>query len=318
MDLSKRIDPELAPSLEMMPADMVFNFSNLPVMREMAEKMFAEMAAQMPNVEGVETKDLAVPGPDNAPEVQVRVYTPNDCSRPAAGLLWIHGGGYIMGDYTLDDYSVRRMSVDTGCVCVSVNYRLAPENPFPVPVEDCYAALKWMVNNSDELGIDKERIAIGGGSAGGGLAAGLTLLARDRKEIDLAFQLLIYPMIDDRSITPSSHAVDDPRIWDRGKNIFAWKAYLGDSVKGDNVSPYAAASRARDLTGLPPTYIAVGELDLFLDENIEYAQRLLNAGVSTELHVYPRATHGFDSMITASVAKRFIEERNQAIIKALS
>ena len=174
-----------------------------------------------------------------------------------------------------------------------------------------------MVENSERLGIDKLRIAIGGGSAGGGLAAGLAMMARDRGEIELAFQLLIYPMIDDRNITPSSHTITDQRTWDREKNIFAWKAYLGDAEEGGNVSPYAAAARARDLSGLPPAYIAVGELDLFLDEDIEYAQRLLQAGVSTELHVYPGATHGFDAIWTAGVSKRFIEERDRAIIKAL-
>lgn len=319
MDLTKQIDPELLPLLEMMPSDGGFDFNDLAAAREISGRIFAEMNSQMPPVRGVMTEDLSVPGPYNAPGVDVRVYTPKDSSKPAAGMLWIHGGGYILGDYTLDDYTVKRMSLDTGCVCVSVNYRLAPEYPFPAGIEDCYAALKWMVKNSDKLGIDKTRIAIGGGSAGGGLAAGLALLTRDRGEIDIAFQLLIYPMIDDRNVTPSSHAIDDPRTWDREKNIFAWKAYLGDSAENnEDISPYAAALRASDLAGLPSAYIAVGELDLFLDENIEYAQRLLQAGVSTELHVYPRATHGFDGMLTARVAQRFIEEKNKAIINALS
>ena len=209
------------------------------------------------------------------------------------------------------------MCVNTGCVILSTNYRLAPEAPFPAPVEDCYASLKWLVENSENLGIDKSHIAIGGGSAGGGLAAGLVIMTRDRGEIDIAFQLLIYPMLDDRNITPSSYNITDKRTWDREKNIYAWKAYLGDSAKDGNVSPYAAAARAEDLSGLPPAYIAVGELDLFLDESIEYAQRLLQAGVRTELHVYPGATHGFDSVLTASVSKRLIAERDMAIKKAL-
>ncbi len=316
MDLTKRIDPELLPLLEMMPANGAFNFNDLETAREISNRVFAEMNSQMPHVKGVVTEDISIPGPYNAPGIDVRVYTPKDSSKPSAGMLWIHGGGYILGDYTLDDFTVKQMSVDTGCVCVSVNYRLAPECPFPAAIEDCYAALKWMVKNNDKLGIDKTRVAIGGGSAGGGLAAGLALLTRDRGEIDIAFQLLIYPMIDDRNVTPSSNLIDDPRTWDREKNIFAWKAYLGDSIE-DDVSPYAAAFRATDLTGLPSAYIAVGELDLFLDENMEYAQRLLQAGVSTELHIYPGATHGFDGMITARVAQRFITEKNQAIINAL-
>ena len=317
MDLSKRIDPELLPSIEMIPADDSFNFDDLPAAREMSTRMFAEMAAQMPPVEGVDFSERSIPGPGGAPDVPIRVYTPKDLSGSKPGMLWIHGGGYILGDLDIDDHSLRQMSVNTGCVIVATDYRLAPENPFPAPIEDCYASLKWMVENSESLGIDKSRIAIGGGSAGGGLAAGLAIMTRDRGEIELAFQLLVYPMVDDRNITPSSHAINDPRTWDREKNIFAWNAYLGDSIEDGSVSPYAAAARAEDLSGLPPAYIAVGELDLFLDEDIEYAQRLLQAGVSTELHVYPGATHGFDSILTAAVSKRFIAERDRAIIKAL-
>ena len=317
MDLTKRIDPELLPSIEMIPADGSLNFDDLPAAREMSSKMFSEMAAQMPPVEGVDSRDLAIPGPAGAPDITARLYAPKGLSGSKPGMLWIHGGGYILGDLDVDDYNLRQMCVNTGCVILSTNYRLAPEDPFPAPVEDCYASLKWMVENCESLGIDKSRIAIGGGSAGGGLAAGLVIMTRDRGEIEVAFQLLIYPMIDDRNITPSSHTITDQRTWDRDKNIFAWKAYLGESTEGDNVSPYAAAARAEDLSGLPPAYIAVGELDLFLDEDIEYAQRLLQAGVSTELHVYPGATHGFDSILTASVSKRFITERDKAIIRAM-
>jgi acetyl esterase/lipase len=317
MDLMKRIDPELAPSLEMIPADGSLNFNDMAAAREMSNEIFGRMVSMMPAVKGVNSRDLSIPGPEGAPELTLRVYTPEKHSGKGPGMLWIHGGGFILGDLSADDYTMRSMCVNTGCIMVSTNYRLAPENPFPAPVEDCYASLKWMVNNADELGIDKTKLAIGGGSAGGGLTAGLAIMTRDRGEIALSFQLLIYPMIDDRNITPSSHAITDVRTWDRDKNIFAWKAYLGDSAKSGVISPYAAAARAKDLSGLPPTYIAVGELDLFLDENIEYAQRLLQAGVPTELHVYPGATHGFDSVITAAVAKRFAEERDNAVKRAL-
>ncbi len=317
MDIMKRIDPELAPALEMIPADGSLNFDDLNRARKMSDEIFSRMVSMMPRLEGVISRDVTIPGPEGAPDIRARVYTPEGDSGKRAGMLWIHGGGYILGDLTADDYTMRSMCVNTGCVMVSTNYRLAPENPFPAPVEDCYASLKWMVINADQLGIDKTRVAIGGGSAGGGLAAGLAIMTRDRGEIALSFQLLIYPMIDDRNITPSSHAITDQRTWDREKNIFAWKAYLGDSAKDGIVSPYAAAARAHDLSGLPPAYIAVGELDLFLDENIEYAQRLLQAGVPTELHVYPGAIHGFDSIISASVAKRFIAERDNAVMRAL-
>jgi acetyl esterase/lipase len=317
MDLIKRIDPELLPSIEMIPVDGLFNFDDLPAARELSTQMFSQMAAQMPPVEGVESQDLKIPGPSGAHEITARLYTPKNLSGSKPGMLWIHGGGYILGDLDVDDYNLRQMCLNTGCVILSTNYRLAPEDPFPAPVEDCYASLQWLFGNSESLGIDKSRIAVGGGSAGGGLAAGLVIMTRDRGEMDVAFQLLIYPMLDDRNITPSSHTINDQRTWNREKNIFAWKAYLGDSAKDGNVSPYAAAARAEDLSGLPPAYIAVGELDLFLDEDIEYAQRLLQAGVSTELHVYPGATHGFDSILTASVSKRLRAERDNAVRKAL-
>ena len=316
MDLNTRIDPELMPALEMMPQEGM-DFSDLPSVRAMSDKLFAEMAAMMPPVKGVGTSDRDVPGPEGCPDVGVRIYTPKGITGPIPGMLWIHGGGYIVGNLEADDHTMKRICSEVGCVIVSVNYRLAPENPFPAPIEDCYAALRWMVGASDGLRIDRSRVAVGGGSAGGGLAAGLALYARDKAEVDVAYQLLIYPMIDDRNVTPSSHAVTDPRTWDREKNLFAWKSYLGKAAGGDNISPYAAASRAKDLSGLPPAYIAVGELDLFLDEDTEYAQRLLQAGVSTELHVYPGAPHGFDGIVSASVSKKFIKDRNYALRKAL-
>jgi len=186
------------------------------------------------------------------------------------------------------------------------------------PVEDCYAGLKWLFAHADELGVDPSRIAIGGASGGGGLAAGLALLARDRAEVRVAFQLLIYPMIDDRNVTPASYAITDPRMWHRESNRLGWKAYLGREGGGADVSPYAAAARATDLTNLPPAYIPVGALDLFVDENIEYAQRLVQAGVPTELHVYPGAFHGFDLFApSARVSKQFKGDRDDALKRAL-
>ncbi len=317
MDLLQLIDPELAPAIQMMPAEGVFNFDDLNAGRAMAEKMISEMVAQLPAIEGVYTEDRTVPGPENSPDVLVRIYVPEGRSDRLPAMLWIHGGGYIMGSVNFDDNQMKQVVNTIGCMVVSVDYRLAPENPFPAPVEDCYAALKWMAANADALGIEKSRIAIGGGSAGGGLAAGLALLTRDRAEVDIILQVLIYPMIDDRNVTPSSRAIIDPRTWNRDSNLFAWKAYLGKAAERGDVSPYAAASRAADLAGLPPAYIVVGELDLFVDEDIEYAQRLIQAGVPTELHVYPRATHAFDTIVTASVSKRFMAERDEAIRRAL-
>jgi acetyl esterase/lipase len=250
--------------------------------------------------------------------VLIRIYRPNEQPHTLPALYWIHGGGYVMGDIEQDDRLMKQLVNRIGCVAVSVNYRLAPEHPFPAPVEDCYAGLKWLFAHASELGVDPSRIAIGGASGGGGLAAGLALLVRDRGEMRVAFQLLIYPMIDDRNVTPASHAITDSRMWNREANRLGWRAYLGRDGGGADVSPYAAASRATDLTNLPPAYIPVGALDLFVDENIEYAQRLIQAGVPTELHVYPGAFHGFDLFApSAKVSKQFKADRDSALKRAL-
>ncbi|HEX4211558.1 MAG TPA: alpha/beta hydrolase, partial [Candidatus Binataceae bacterium] len=276
------------------------------------------LLATFPAVEGVTSQDQFAPGAHGEPAVRVRVYRPNDQPSKLPALLWIHGGGYVMGDIEQDDRLMKQLVKRLGCVAVSVDYRLAPEHPFPAPVEDCYAGLKWLSAHADELGVDPSRIAIGGASGGGGLAAGLALMARDRKEVPVVFQLLIYPMIDDRNVTPASYAITDSRMWHRDSNRLGWKAYLGRDGGGSGVSPYAAASRATDLSNLPPAYIPVGALDLFVDENIEYAQRLIQAGVPTELHVYPGAFHGFDMFApSARVSKQFKADRDDALKRAL-
>src|ERR1700683_2731608 len=223
-----------------------------------------------------------------------------------------------MGDVEQDVRLIKKLFKRIDCVAVSVDYRLAPEHPFPAPVEDCYAALKWFFAHADELGVAPDRIAIRGASGGGGFAAGVGVLARARGEVKVSCQLLIYPMIDDRNVTPASYAITDPRMWNRESNRLGWKAYLGRDGGGADVSPYAAASRATDLKNLPPTYIPVGALDLFIDENIEYAQRLIQAGVPTELHVYPGAFHGFDMFApSAAVSKQFKADRESALKRAL-
>jgi acetyl esterase/lipase len=185
-----------------------------------------------------------------------------------------------------------RYALDIDCVVVSMQYRLAPEDPYPAGVEDCYAALVWTVQHADELGIDATRIAVGGESAGGGLAAATALLARDRKGPELVFQALTYPMLDDRNNTPSARELHDIPSWSQQHNDSAWRAVLGMKAGSPDVEPYAAPARATDLSGLPPTLIQVGEIDVFRDEDITYATRLLQAGVPTELHVYPGAYHG--------------------------
>jgi acetyl esterase/lipase len=317
LELKQRIDPEILSALEMMPPQTL-TMENLPSIRSISKKMFEDMILQLPPIKGVMIEDRAIPGPKNEPDVSIRVYSPSDHPTIKPAMLWIHGGGYILGSLDFDDYDMKLIVANLKCTIVSVNYRLAPENPFPAAIEDCYAALKWMWQSSRILNIDKYRIAVGGASAGGGLAAGLAIMARDRGKMKIAYQMLVAPMIDDRNITHSSYAITDPRVWNRDNNLFAWKAYLGKLSEADNVSPYAAASREKKLSGLPRAFIAVGDLDLFVDEDIEYGQRLIQAGVPTELHVYPGVIHGFDKMTDAAITKRFIENRNQAIKKALT
>ena len=318
MNFVEQLDPELRVVVEKLPTDRPLDLSQIPAARVKMKKMVTALLANLPPVEGVTSEDHFAPGAQGDPAVRVRVYRPTEQPSKLPALYWIHGGGYVMGDIEQDDRLMMQLVKRIGCVTVSVDYRLAPEHPFPAPVEDCYAGLKWLFGHAGELGVEPSRIAIGGASGGGGLAAGLALMTRDRGELKVAFQLLVYPMIDDRNRTPASYAITDPRMWNRESNRLGWKAYLGRDGGGAEVSPYAAAARATDLTNLPPAYIPVGALDLFVDENIEYAQRLIQAGVPTELHVYPGAFHGFDLFApSATVSKQFKADRDSALKRAL-
>ncbi len=283
--------------------------------------MLAEMARARPPIPAaadVVVTEHYVPGPAGAPDVRVLVYTParDEGLRPA--YLHIHGGGYVMGAPEMTSDNSIGLVREIGCVVASVDYRLAPETQFPGAIEDCYAALVWLHAEASRLGIDPGRIAIGGESAGGGLAAALALLARDRKKVPLVFQLLIYPMLDDRTVSDSDN---DPHvgefIWTRQNNRFGWSALLGSAFGSQSVSPYAAAARAEDLGHLPPAYISVGSLDLFLQEDLSYARRLLRSGVPTEVHVYPGAFHGFEIAVDADVTKTSIRNSNAALKRAL-
>lgn len=316
MNFIDRVDPELRAGLELLPPDLL-DLNDIPGTRAKLKTLFGSLPA--PVIEGVSSVDRLVPGPADEPAVPVRIYQPTNRPALLPALLWIHGGGYVLGDIEGDDARARQLAKTLHCVVVSVEYRLAPEYPFPAPVEDCYAALKWLATNAQTLGVNPARIAIGGASAGGGLTAGLALLARDRAEVKVCFQLPIYPMIDDRNLTPSSQAITEPRVWNRQANLLAWQAYLGSVKPGSaDVSCYAAATRAKDLQGLPPAYIPVGSLDLFLDEDIEYAQRLLQAGVPTELHVYAGGYHGSDIFVpTARSSQNFTNGCEQALKQAL-
>lgn len=311
------VDPELAPLLDLSPAT-VLNHETLPLIRAELARMPKPPAESLPQFPDIEVTEQRVPGFADGPEVRVLIYKPLSLAAPHAALLWIHGGGYVLGSADSDDLRAKRFASEGGCTVVSVDYRLAPDTPHPGPVEDCYAALKWLHQHAAEWGVDPDQIAIGGASAGGGLAAALGLLTRDRGEIPLIFELLIYPMLDDRTaVAEDPHPYTGEFMWTHHANHFGWSALLGQPPGGPDVSPYAAAARADDLAGLPPTYISVGALDLFLEENVAYAQRLIRAGVSTELHVYPGAYHGFNMVPTAQVTLAAERDVINALRRAL-
>jgi acetyl esterase/lipase len=267
----------------------------------------------------VEDHDVMIDGPTGLP-LRVRVFAPRQATtrlRPA--LLWIQGGGHCMYGPDLDDAWCAGIALTHDCVVVSVEWRRSPESPFPAAIDDSYAALGWLFSSAPDLGVDTGRVVIGGASSGGGLAAGLALLTRDRGEYAIGHQLLVYPMLDDRNTTASSRRVTDPQLWNRATNLIAWGYYLGDARGTDQVSPYAAPARAVDLAGLPSASIFVGQADLFVDENVEYAQRLMNAGVLTNLYVYAGAPHGFFRLNTgASTTKRFYLDRDYVLGRVLA
>ncbi|MFI6458441.1 alpha/beta hydrolase [Streptosporangium amethystogenes] len=321
MAFHPNLDPGLAAALEAAPlpvADLgALRLEDLPGIRLQLNAARAAMAPLAPD-ERVTIEDRTVPGPDGDPDVRLRIYRPAGQRGAVPCLYWIHGGGMILGGVEMEDARLNDYVAELGCVIVSVDYRLAPEHPDPAPVEDCYAGLVWAAKNAAELGVDPDRIAVGGISAGGGLAAGTVLLARDRGGPALAFQLLICPMLDDRNTTPSSLEFAEAIVWNRAANLLGWKALLGERAGGEDVSPYAAPARAADLSGLPPAYVDVGELEVFRDECVDYALRLVRAGVSTEFHLYPGAFHGFDGMLPqAEISRRASAERVVALRRAL-
>jgi acetyl esterase len=308
-----RFDPELAPLIELLPQT---DITDLAATRAQIGDLLAPLNAAV-DIAGVEVSDIAIPGSDGAPPIPARTYRPTvarSTARPC--LLDIHGGGFVLGSLDMQHGPSVEIARDLDVVVVTLNYRLAPEHPFPAGLDDCYATLSWIHDHADALGVDADRIGIGGQSAGGGLAAGLALLARDRGGPAVCFQLLGIPELDHRLETTSMRTFVDTPMWHRPNAELSWQHYLG-SDRSD-VSPYASPAIAQDLTGLPPAYVTTMEFDPLRDEGIEYALRLLGAGVPVELHSYPGTFHGSSFVSTAAVSRRGHREMLEALRRGLA
>ncbi|MBV1906470.1 MAG: alpha/beta hydrolase [Pseudomonadales bacterium] len=306
-------DPEFEKILKQLPTLSDFStLEKIQKIRDIRERETREAAVA--DREDVTKADRMIPSRNGDPDIALRIYHPKSESKSSRpGIFEIHGGGFMLGDLDSMDAWCQKMASVVDAVVVSVDYRLAPEHPFPAGIEDCYAGLVWMADNADELGVDKGRIAIAGQSAGGGLAAGTVLMAKDRGGPPLCFQLLEIPELDDRLETSSMQAYTDTPLWNLPNAIWSWKHYLGPDHTGEP-SAYAAPARAKDLTGLPPAYISTMEFDPLRDEGINYAVAMLTAGVSVELHSYPGTFHGSSMLASAGVSRRGAKE----IVEALS
>jgi acetyl esterase/lipase len=272
----------------------------------------------LPVPEDLTVEDVEVPAEGASPAVSLRLYRPKRLTAPAPALYWMHGGGYVIGNPEQDEANNIAFARELGIAVAAVRYRLAPGQPSPAAVEDAYAGLRWLHAQAARLQVDPARIAIGGASAGGGLAAALALVAHDRREVRPAFQLLVYPMLDDRTATRTDLETTNVRVWSAASNAWAWSVYLGHPPGAAVASPYAAAARREDLRGLPPAWVGVGTLDLFHDEDLAYAKRLVESGVPAEVHVVPGAFHGFDALFRrAPVSRAFWREQARALRAAL-
>jgi acetyl esterase/lipase len=310
-----RIDPQVDKKMKAL-TDALGKTQEAPVgdveaRRRSGHRMMDHIAATAAPVDGVETESFAIPGSDGT-ALDAAWYRRSDDGERGGAVLYLHGGGMIFSLEEMGrvyDLVTRRYVAASGVPMLVVDYRVAPEYPHPIPVEDCYAALTWLAGQSGALGFDPGRLAVMGDSAGGGLAAGVCLMARDRGGPAVAQQLLIYPMLDDRPSVPDA-TIKKFLTWTYDDNLTGWGALLGDVAGGDDVSPYAAPARESDLTGLPDTYIDVGDLDIFRDENIAYARRLSDAGVPTELHLHPGCPHAFEVLAYgAEVSSRTLADR---------
>jgi acetyl esterase/lipase len=317
MSQRDRIDLECQGPLEQMIKILpggLNSIRDIVARRAAFRDMMAAMTADRPPNDRVIREDRMVPGPEGAPEVHVRIYRPTAASGVLPGLLLIHGGGMILGDIDFEDDTAMMLCETIHAVVVSTGYRKAPENPHPAQVNDCYAALSWMARSSAQLGFTQDRLAIYGGSAGGNLVIATAMMARQKKFPSLRFMMSLYPMLDDRNETQSSREITEIGVWDRAANMEAWGWFLG----GKPADAYAAPARAEDLSGLPPAFIDVGEMDMFRDENIAFVAKLLRDGVTAEFHLYPGAYHASEMIAPqAGLSKQIWAARLAALKRAL-
>lgn len=304
------VDPELRAKAASVPPVVMTNELLAPL-RAMGAQMWSAELRTAATDHVIVTQHI-VSGPANAPDVRILVFAPHGAARPMPAYLFLHGGGFVMGAAEMKAPVLMAVAQQIQCLVVSVDYRLSPDTIFPGALEDCYAALTWLHESAEALGVDRKRIAVGGESAGGGLAASLALLTRDRGAISICQQILLQPMLDDRT-AHASGSTPHHFIWSAQNNRFGWTAYLGQEPGGSGISPYAAVARAQHLEGLPPTFIGVGALDIFAEESVEYARRMTRAGVPTELHVYPGAYHAFDMVHGAAVTQAFLQDWRRAL-----
>lgn len=312
-------DPELAPMLEFLPDTESLDISDPVKSRAGFEELIATMNAELDS-SGVEVENRNIPGPQGAPEVPVRIYTPEGLQGPVPGLLHIHGGGFVIGSLDSELGSCLALCRNLGIVVVSVDYRLAPETPYPGGLEDCYSALNWLHDNAAKLHIDPTRVGVFGQSAGGGLSAATTLLSRDRGGPAICFQYLGIPELDDRLDTPSMQQFVDTPMWHRANAELSWDFYLGEQFQrgADDVPHHAAPARAEDLSGLPPAYVSTMEFDPLRDEGVQYALKLMQAGVATELHSFPGTFHGSSMFAHTQVSQREAAEMFTVLRRGLA
>ncbi|MFC9970618.1 alpha/beta hydrolase [Spirillospora sp. NPDC127200] len=297
------MDPELEAFIPLFPkAELVDPVAERDTYTSLA------VGVPAPDTTGMRVEDRTVPG---TPDVPVRVYRPHLAQ---GAVIWLHGGGFVMGNLDTEHPWAARIAESSGAVVISVGYRLAPEDPFPAALDDACAVLDWTAGHAGELGVDPGRIAVGGHSAGAGLAAAVTLRARDRQGPPIRFQVLNQAQLDDRQQTWSARSFTDTPWLNRDKSAASWRHYLGAAP----ATPYAAPARATDLSGLPPAYIATAELCPNRDEDIDYALRLLRAGVSVELHQWPGTFHGSQAILSAEVSQRQLTELGAALRRALA